>query len=295
MSYIATIGFFDGVHRGHQYLIAQLQQLAQESGLSSAIITFSEHPRQVLEGHSPALLLTREEREQRLKESGVRQVFEFNFSLVKDMSAEAFMRLLHEQCGVERLLMGYDHHFGSDRLTDIKDYRQAGERAGVAITVAEEKQRDGEAEEHISSTTIRRALTNGQIETANGMLGYKYSLSGEVVHGRHVGSQMGFPTANMQTAPDKLIPHSGVYAVSIDCPAMAIHGTKALLNIGTNPTFSEDLPLSVELHIPHYKEDLYGQTITAELLCLLRDEQHFATVAELQQQIQKDLDSLDKV
>ena len=136
MRYIATIGFFDGVHRGHLFLIQQLIERAGQKHLSSMLITFGDHPRLTLEGQSPELLLTREEREERLKQSGVNQVVEFNFSVIQNMTAEEFMGVLHDRCEVDVLLMGYDHRFGSDRLQDFEAYRQAGLRAGIQVELA---------------------------------------------------------------------------------------------------------------------------------------------------------------
>ncbi|MCQ2348329.1 MAG: riboflavin biosynthesis protein RibF [Paludibacteraceae bacterium] len=286
MRYVATIGFFDGVHRGHLFLIQQLIQRAEQEHLSSMIITFDEHPRQILEGQSPELLLTREEREERLKQSGVRQVLEFTFSVIQNMTAEEFMRILHEHCDVDVLLMGYDHRFGSDRLQDFESYRQAGLHVGIQVELAQPLQ--SSCIVHCqSSTAIRRALQNGQIDQANDMLGYRYSLTGTVVHGKHIGSQLGFPTANLSLPTGKLIPKAGVYIARLtDSPTHQL--TPCLVNIGTNPTFGDN-PLTVEVHIPDWHDELYHQTLTVELLAFLRDEQRFSSQQALQAQIEADL------
>lgn len=294
MRYIATIGFFDGVHCGHLFLIQQLIESAGQKHLSSMLITFGDHPRLTLEGKSPELLLTREEREERLKQSGVNQVVEFNFSVIQNMTAEEFMGVLHDRCEVDVLLMGYDHRFGSDRLQDFEAYRQAGLRAGIQIELAQPATYNLTP---VSSTAIRRALHEGRITDANAMLGYPYALTGTVVHGRHIGTELGFPTANLSVPADKLIPHQGVYAATCNllpttCNLLPL---PCLVNIGTNPTFGTDLPLSIEIHIPNCHEDLYGQSLTIQLMAFVRDEKNFANTQQLQQQIQEDIRQMEQL
>lgn len=297
MRYIATIGFFDGVHRGHLFLIQQLIERAGQKHLSSMLITFGDHPRLTLEGKSPELLLTRAEREERLKQSGVNQVVEFNFSVIQNMTAEEFMGVLHDRCEVDVLLMGYDHRFGSDRLQDFEAYRQAGIRAGIQIELAQPATYNLTPTTYnltpVSSTAIRRALHEGRIADANAMLGYPYALTGTVVHGRHIGTELGFPTANLSVPADKLIPKAGVYIAQLtDSPT---HQLPCLVNIGTNPTFGADLPLSVEIHIPNCHEDLYGQSLTVQLTAFIRDEKNFANTQQLQQQIQEDIRQMEQL
>lgn len=280
MKYAATIGFFDGVHLGHHFLIQQLQTQAAQRGLSSAIITFEEHPKQVLDGRSPALLTTFDERVQRLKQEGVNEIFCFHFELVQGMTAEEFMRILHTQCDIEVLLMGYDHRFGSDHLCEISAYQTIGQAVGVEVlpvTCAPEGT--------ISSSKIRQALQEGHIEDANRMLGYPYTLQGEVVHGHGLGQHIGFPTANIATDTHKLLPCSGVYAGTVD---VAEKQQRAVINIGTNPTVGNNL-VSVEMHLPDYEGDLYGQALTVRLERFIRAEKKFATLEELTQQIRIDI------
>ena len=314
MKYIATIGFFDGVHRGHLFLIQQLLQRAEQEHLSSMLITFDEHPRQVLEGQSPELLLTREEREVRLKQSGVRQVLEFTFSVIQNMTAEEFMRILHERCDVDVLLMGYDHRFGSDHLQDFEAYRQAGIRAGIQVEMAlaqtsmatadNKREAPNNPSTYISSTAIRQALHEGRITDANAMLGYPYALTGTVVHGRHIGTELGFPTANLAVPADKLIPRQGVYAATchltpdtcnLQPDTCHLTPVPCLVNIGTNPTVGANLPLSIEVHIVGNHEDLYGQTLTIQLMAFIRNEIVFDNLQQLQQQIHTDLQHMEQL
>ena len=279
MNYAATIGFFDGVHSGHRYLIEQLKEAAAQQQLKSAVITFENHPKEVLIGKSPSLLTTFDERIALLKSLNPDQIYCFNFEIVKDMTAREFMTILHNQCEVDALLMGYDHRFGSDQLNNIEDYIHIGEDVGIKI-IPQQQAPEGD----VSSTKIRHALSEGNIHTANNYLGYSYHLSGTVVHGRGIGHQIGFPTANIQTDSQKLIPKAGVYAVETN-------GHKAIVNIGTNPTVGNSEE-TIELHIPAFEGELYGQKIDIRFIRRLRDEKKFASLEELTRQIKSDIASL---
>jgi len=281
MAFIATIGFFDGVHLGHRYLISQLQAKAKELGLESMVISFLQHPRSLTEGQPPLLLLTTQERQALLSATGVDRVQCFDFAAIRHLTAQDFMRLLHDQYNVTTLLMGYDHRFGCDRLASFEDYVQAGQQVGVTIYLAHQSPLGD-----VSSTKIRHALEKGHIEDANKGLGYAYTLTGIVVPGQHIGTQLGFPTANLQVPADKLIPASGVYTGVVD-------GHKALINIGTNPTISSTASLTIEVHIPHFHADLYGQTLSVQLLTYLRQDQHFPSTEALVAQIEQDIEHLD--
>ncbi len=312
MAYSATIGFFDGVHIGHRYLIDQLLQTAQTNGTSSAIITFATHPRLLTKGEQPPLLTTYDERIELLRQTGVKQIFCFDFAVVKDMTAKEFMQVLVSQCQVTTLLMGYDHRFGclgASGLSGVSghsgissghfdQYQQLGAEVGLEVLQIGQSPQGA-----VSSTQIRRALEEGRIAQANEMLGYAYSLSGEVVHGRHIGTDLGFPTANIQVAKEKLLPKHGVYIGRLrgvsgasgasehsDISSGASEHTdiKVLVNIGTNPTFGKN-ETTVEVHIPKLCKDLYGEHLTVELTAFVRDEQRFDSPEALQAQIQKDL------
>jgi len=294
VSYVATIGFFDGVHTGHCFVLSSLKGIAQRTGLDAAVITFSEHPKKVLTGVAQPLLTVYDERVELLKQQNLDQIFAFNFEVIRAFTAEEFMRILHNQCDVEMLLLGYDHHFGSDRLTQFADYQAAADRVGLQLV-----QLPQNPESAASSTKIRKALLAADIEAANTLLGYSYSLTGEVVAGRQIGRTIGFPTANLQVAEDKLLPAAGVYEVAVVLPD-GEH--RALLNIGTNPTVNSSDTIqdsqdaqpatSIELHIPSYEADLYGQRLTVRLLRYLRPERRFSSLDELREQISHDLASI---
>lgn len=293
MDRIATIGFFDGVHSGHRYLFERLRSEAEARGLQPLIVTFDCHPRSVLQSdYVPQLLTTLEERKALLEPFG--EVVVLSFEQVQPLTAAQFMALLHKRYQVSVLLMGYDHRFGSDRLHAPADYRRTGEKTGVEVITTGAFQ-DGEW--HVSSTEIRSALSNGNIALANELLGRPYSLCGTVIHGKGIGRRLGFPTANIQ--PDdrcQIIPKSGVYAALVNTPTM--DNAPAFVNIGTNPTVAGltdsgvDAPVSIEVHIPSFKGDLYDQRLELRFMQYLREEKRFESVEALRDQIKADVDSI---
>ena len=278
------------MHRGHRFLLAQLRATAEREGLESAVVTFREHPKMLLTGQSPALLTTTEERLRLLSQTGINHLICLDFAAVQQLTAEAFMRLLHEQYGVDILLMGYDHRFGSDRLIAIDDYIARGEAAGIRVRLQEQAPAGA-----VSSTRIRRALQAGHISEANELLGYAYTLSGTVVHGRGLGHQLGFPTANIEPEALKLIPAPGVYATRIylsnDNPEPRTENP-SITHIGSNPTVG-NTDTTIETHIPDFKGDLYGRHVTLTFLRRIRGEQRFPSLDALRRQIAADILQLD--
>ena len=291
MPAIATIGFFDGVHKGHRYLFEQLHRYATEYDERPLIFTFLQHPRTVLanlqgnDDFCPQLLTTTDEREQLLGQFG--DVHFFDFAEVQPLTAAQFLDYLADRWKVRRLLMGYNHRFGSDGLSD-EQYAAVAQRVGIRILRAEPY---SEGEQKPSSTAIRNLLAQGNIVEANRLLGYEYMLTGRVVHGRMIGRQIGFPTANIVPAPDKLIPASGVYKAVVSSQRSAISSQPALVNIGTNPTVG-NTHQTIEVHIPDFSGDLYNQSITLHFTERLREERHFASLDELKAQIQKDYETI---
>ena len=282
MPRIATIGFFDGVHRGHRFLFAQLNELAHERHLEPLIFTFDRHPKEVLTGVCPPMLTTYEERQQLLAHHA--QVRVLPFADVQGLTAEQFMRYLQENEQVEVLLMGYDHCFGSDQLKGFSEYEKVARRVGLHVERAHECLVDSLP---VSSSRIRKLLHEGQIKQVNRLLGYTYSLTGIVEHGNAIGAQIGFPTANICIQSDKLLPMSGVYAVLANVNGVEY---KALANIGTNPTVGNDY-LSLEVHLLDFDGDLYDKQLTISFLSFLRKERKFNSLAELQSQIAEDVRS----
>ncbi len=289
MPKIATIGFFDGVHRGHRFLFAQLHEHAKHYQLTPAIYTFDCHPKELLTGKAPAMLTTHDERKMLLQPFG--EVHFLDFAQVQHLTAEQFMRYLQEEEQVEVLLMGYDHRFGSDQLKGFSEYEKVARGVGLRVERAHECLVDSLP---VSSTRIRKLLHEGQIKQVNRLLGYHYSLIGIVEHGNGIGAQIGFPTANICLQSDKLLPIAGVYAAcavlegdSNTSPATYA----AVVNIGNNPTVGNN-HLTIEAHLINYQGDLYGKTITVALREYIRAERKFDSLQKLQEQIRKDIQSL---
>ena len=277
MKRIATIGFFDGVHKGHRYLFKQLNEEAAARGLKPLIVTFEEHPRTVLQSdYIPKLLSTKEERKALLSAYG--EVVMLRFSTIRDLTAEQFMIRLKEEYGVEVLLMGYDHRFGSDGLRNPEDYCRVGAKQGIEVLRMEEYQ-DGT--QHVSSTEIRTALEKGDVERAKELLGRPYALFGKVVHGKGLGRTIGFPTANIRlTNPHVITPNAGVYAVEVRGERLEVRGRCNIDSQGV-----------IEVHLLGYKGNLYGQNLTIQFMQFIRKERQFHSLDELQQQIKADVDS----
>ena len=298
MGRIATIGFFDGVHKGHRYLFKQLNEEAAARGLKPLIVTFEEHPRTVLQSdYIPKLLSTKEERKALLSAYG--EVVMLCFSMIRDLTAEQFMIRLKEEYGVEVLLMGYDHRFGSDGLRNPEDYCRVGAKQGIEVLRMEEYQA---GTQHVSSTEIRTALEKGDVERAKELLGRPYALFGKVVHGKGLGRTIGFPTANIEPEePNKIIPMAGVYLVRVRGEWSLVRGEWSLVN-GEWSLVSGDCSLvkgicnvdakgTIEVHILDYKGDLYDQPLEIQFERFIREERQFHSLDELQQQIKADVDS----
>lgn len=286
MGRVVTIGFFDGVHKGHQFLVEQVRKIAEQEGLQPLIVTFDLHPRAVLQNdYIPQLITSLEERKALLLQYA--EVVILPFEQIKALTARQFMQFLKDEYDVEKIVMGYDHRFGSDKLNHINDYSH------IALSLGLEIIKQGEyieGEWHVSSTEIRQALMNGNVVVVSELLGRDYTLNGMVVRGKGIGRTIGFPTANIQpNTPEKIIPKPGVYLVQAQM--YTSQWIPAILNIGTNPTIGNNL-LTIELHIPHFEENLYGKQIQLRFNRFLREEKKFASIEALRKQIQEDVKSL---
>ena len=288
---VATVGTFDGVHRGHQFVVKQVVNQARERGLDAVVLTFPNHPLQVLrENFQPQMLTLSDEKQRLLQQTGADRVVLMDFTKeLAGMTARDFMQtILKERLNARVLLMGYDNHFGHDRLS-FADCQQCGQTLGIEVIGCEEYH----IGESISSTTIRQALLSGDVETANSLLGYPYSLQGEVVEGFQNGRKLGYPTANLQVNPAKLIPENGAYLVKCQLSHLSPHTSHltplfGMLNVGTRPTLHNGRQRSIEVHLFDFDGNLYGQTMAIELLHHLRKEQEFGTLEALQQQLSAD-------
>lgn len=288
----ATVGMFDGVHLGHRLVVDTLCAEASARGLLPTVFSFNRHPlAEIAPARTPRALSTIAQRTNWLVEAGAREVVVLRFdSTMRRLAAREFMRRLHTLYDVRLLVMGFNHSFGSDRLTDIGEYRRLGHLEGIEVVNAGALE---SAAVSVSSSAIRAALREGDVALASMMLGRAYAISGVVGHGRAIGHTIGFPTANlMPWMPNQLIPAPGVYAGDAITP----HGRKfqAMINIGTNPTVSHDNALKIEAHLLGYSGDLYGQPITVTFRRRLRDERKFGSVAELRGQLEADREEIIK-
>ena len=282
MGYVATIGFFDGVHRGHQCLMSQVCELALNLQRASMLITFDRHPRQVLHADFvPQLLSTYEEKMRLLEATGIDriEVLPFTEELSKLSALQFMSQILRAQLNVQTLVMGYDHRFGCGGGT-FPEYVQWGKQVGVDIVHAHELE-----EEKVSSSVIRRLVNEGDVRKANHFLGYTYSLHGKVVSGHHVGRDIGFPTANIEVQKEKLLPACGVYAIRAKVDETSYDG---MLCIGHRPTLNNGDELSVEANLFGFSGDLYGKELTLNRIDYLRNEQTFSSVQALRQQLEQD-------
>lgn len=282
MSYIAAIGVFDGVHRGHRFLLGQLCNEAQARGISPLVITFEKSPAAVISPESAPKMLTDDTRRLELLRQFPADLFVLDFNRVRPLTAGGFLAWLSREAGVRVLMAGYDTCFGSDRLGGDA-LRQAAEETGVEVVFAPEF-----PAERVSSTLVRLRVSQGDIEAANTLLGREYALSGPVVKGRQLGRTIGFPTANVDVAECMSVPMPGVYA------ARAL-GRPAIVNIGTRPTVEAHGQQSVEAHIIGYDGDLYGQTVELRFVKRLRSEKRFDSLDALKQQITDDKEQCLKI
>lgn len=285
---VATVGTFDGVHSGHRFMVDCVVRQAHERGLDALVVTFPNHPAQVLHSVTRTHLLTlAEEKVSLLLAAGVDRVVMLPFTEeVASMTASEFMRVvLKEDLHVQTLVMGYDNRFGHDRM-NFGSCQAIGAAMGIEVVACDELKGEGK----ISSTMVRNALLEGDVEHARNLLGYNYFLQGEVVQGFQNGRKLGYPTANLQVDANKLIPENGAYFVRCQFSTFNSQPSNlfGMLNVGTRPTLHNGQQRSVEVHLFDYEGDLYGATLKVELLRHLRREREFDSLEELRIQLAED-------
>lgn len=298
---VATIGSFDGVHLGHQHVISQLARLGRGSQLSTMAVSFSNHPLQVLHPeYQPQMLSTTDEKVERLLKAGADKVALLTFSKeMAAMSAKEFMQsVLRDSLQVKKLMIGYDNHFGHDRC-GFETCKQYGQEMGMEVLSCEEWNNGSP----VSSTRIRQYLIEGDIDSANKALGYRYTLCGKVVPGFQNGRKLGYPTANICADSQKLIPADGVYLVRVEMKEgndadatarpkqhqhSAMQSMAGMMNIGTRPTMHNGSNRSIEVHILDFHGDLYGRSLKIELEQRLREEREFGSIESLTAQLKAD-------
>jgi len=283
----ATIGFFDGVHAGHRFLLDQLKIEAEMHDLPSMAITFLQHPRNVLQTEfQPKLLNTFDERIDRLSQTGIDYclLLAFTYSLSQLSAKEFIQKKLKEEWNVKLLLIGYNHRFGKNRSESFDDYVKYGEECGMEILRAIEL-----PDISVSSTHIRNCLLKSNIEEANRMLSYFYRLEGKVIEGSRLGRTIGFPTANLKiNDANKIIPGEGIYAVWVYRRGKKYGG---MAYIGKRPTVAAHGEKRIEVNLFDFSGDLYGETLQLEFVEFLRDDKHFENVEELKNQLFTDRES----
>lgn len=288
---VATIGMFDGVHQGHQFVLQHVVQQARERGLQSLCITFDHSPRQ------EQVLTPLDEKLRLIRQTGIDhiQVLAFTPEL-KSLTAREFMeQVLKAQLHVSVLLTGYDNRFGHNRKEGFDDYVRYGHELGIEVVALPPLTQHPSSITQVSSSAIRQLLTEGQVEEAAVCMGHHYTITGHVTHGEHVGTGMGYPTANLVADdPSQLIPASGVYAVYVSPAPHHPLPYKGMMNIGTRPTFGEH-PQTLEVHLLHYQGDLYDQQLSVSFVSRLREERRFDNTETLKEQIKQDAIKAEQV
>ena len=284
VGFVATIGMFDGVHLGHQFVLQQTIDLARESGLQPLCITFDHSPRQ------EQVLTPLDEKVRLIRQMGIDRVEVLAFTAeLKSLTARQFMeQVLRNQMNVRVLLTGYDNRFGRNREEGFDDYVRYGRELGIEVVSLPPAPSEGR-EGVVSSSYIRQLLLEGQVAEAAQCLGHPYSISGRVAHGEHIGTELGFPTANLVPSESQLIPALGAYAVRVtfNTPHSSLHTQSGMMNIGTRPTF-DGHEQTLEVHILHFHEDLYGQALSVEFVKRLREERRFDSMEALKEQLKQD-------
>lgn len=286
---IAAVGMYDGVHRGHRFLLDYLRLEAQQRNLSSTAVTFGPHPLTIVRPHdAPSLLSPPDDKIARLEEAGADDVIILDFNeKMRHMTARQFLTMLHRRWAIDALVVGFNNRFGRDRLEGVEQYRKIGREIGIDILEAPEYKGIGSP---VSSSIIRRHLTSGRLAEANEALGRYYTIRGTVVDGRRLGRTLGFPTANVSPDPaNAVLPSFGVYAALVTTPDGQRH--PAVVNIGHRPTVEADpdkSPVTIEAHIIDYAGYLYGQKIEIEFVSFLRKEKKFASIDKLRSALESD-------
>lgn len=290
---VVTSGTFDGVHLGHQKILKRLKEVADQNGGESVVITFYPHPRSVIasEAQTVKLLSTLEEKIALLEQNGVNHLLIIPFTReFSELTSEEFIqKILIDSIGTKKLVIGYDHRFGRNREGGFEYLEKNAGKYGFKI---EEISRQDIENVGVSSSKIRKALSEGDVRTAEHFLGRKYAISGLVVKGKQLGRTIGFPTANVQVREiAKLIPADGVYAVKVIYNEQSFGG---MLNIGNRPTVDGTFQ-TIEVNIFDFNQDIYGENLTIEFVQKVRNEQKFNGLEALKEQINRDKELIKEI
>jgi riboflavin kinase/FMN adenylyltransferase len=284
---VLTIGTFDGVHVGHQKILEQINEIANQVGGESVLFTFHPHPRLVLfpESDNLRLIQTQEEKLKKLEQSGLQNIIRFPFTKeFSRLSATEFVRdYLVNKVNIHTVVIGYDHQFGRNRQGTLEVLRELSEVYDFKVEEITAQTIDAVS---VSSTKIRKAIEDGEIEIANQYLEDEYLITGVIVEGAQIGRTINYPTANFGVLDKhKIVPKNGVYFVKVLVEGQVFYG---MLNKGTRPTVDNDEASKIEVHIFDFNEDIYGKQIEVRFLKRIRDEHKFDSTSDLQKQLQND-------
>jgi len=284
---VATIGVFDGIHRGHRQLLYELGVWARATGGESCVLTFDRHPLEVLNAERIPMLLTLENRLLEFERHGVDAAVVLDFAAIRPLGPREFLeQVLLGRLGCRRLLLGFDSRIGKDRSGDAATVREVGRALGIEVRVASPVlDRDGRK---IGSSAIRDAIRKGELDRAANLLGRPWTLRGTVVRGAGRGRKLGIPTANIDVK-DQLLPPDGVYVVRV---FRGVDTAPAVMNLGVRPTFAGPGGRTLEVHVPGWQGDFTGEALEVRPVRLLRPERKFENVEALKAQIQLDLEAL---
>ena len=282
-----ALGFFDGVHRGHQAVINNAVNYAHENGIRSAVITFSDHPCCYFYGVAPKYILTRDDRAKHLSNLGIDYLIELDFESISGLTAEDYLRdVLVKYFKPRAITTGWNHNFGYKKSGNVKFLEKYSKKFDYNYFEIPPQKVDSIT---ISSTTIREFLSNGKIDKANEMLGYNFTICGKVVKGQQIGRTIGFPTANILYPSELIELPFGVYAV---CVKINDEMFKGITNFGIRPTVSDTKQPSLETHILDFDKDIYGQNIEVKFLKMIRPEKKFDSLNALKTQIALDIQAV---
>lgn len=283
---VMTTGTFDGVHQGHRKILDRLMEVAKKSNGESVLLTFFPHPRMVLQPESDLKLInTIDEKIELLRKEGIDHLIiqPFTKEFSRTTSLEFVRDILVNQIGTKKLVIGYDHHFGRNREGSFDHLKEFGPIYGFEVEEISVQDVDNV---NVSSTKVRKALEEGEVDVAANYLGHSFFIKGEVVHGKKIGRELGYPTANLKIEnPYKLIPGNGIYAVRVRRGDDLYEG---MLNIGIRPTIGVSQTISVEVNLFDFNEEIYGERLTVHFIKRIRCEKKFDSKDALIAEMQKD-------
>ncbi len=290
---VVTVGTFDGVHIGHQMIIKKMREIAESIRGETVLVTFDPHPRLVIHPDSKNLkfINTTKRKLELIEKAGIQHliIIKFTKEFAKKKSKEFIKNIVVDKIHTKKLIIGYDHHFGRNRMGDFNILYDLGKEYGFDV---ERISAQSVNNINVSSTKIRKALNEGKVHIANQLLGYEYSITGKVIKGQKIGRKIGFPTANIELDDKyKLITANGVYACQIEWEGKMYKG---MGNIGTRPTVNHS-DLTIEVHIFDFNKEIYDECITIYFVDRLRDEKKFKNLEALRQQLLKDRNSVKKL